>query len=136
MGTEAARALDDTYGVVIADDDPAIRAFLAALIGGEPSLTLLGQAEDAEEAIKLTLSEKPDAVVLDWWMPEGGGPRAAREISQARPDTGIVAFTAFHGATPSGEMLAAGARFYLVKSERSGDEILDAIQRAARSNGG
>jgi DNA-binding NarL/FixJ family response regulator len=132
MASPAAHATDEKFGVVIADDDPAIRSFLAALIGSDPSLTLLGEAADAEEAIKLTRSEHPDAVVLDWWMPAGGGPRAAREISTSMPTTGIVAFTAFHGATPSGEMLAAGAKFYLVKSERSGNEILDAIQSAAR----
>jgi DNA-binding NarL/FixJ family response regulator len=124
----------DVYGVVVADDDRSIRAFLAALIAEEPTLKLLGEAADAEEAIRLTLSEKADAVVLDWWMPEGGGPRAAREISERSPSTGIVAFTAFNGAAPSGEMLAAGAKIYLVKSERSNDEILEAIRRAA-SNG-
>jgi DNA-binding NarL/FixJ family response regulator len=118
--------------VVIADDDPAIRAFLVALIQGEPSLDLVGEAGDAAEAIEAAVYHQPDAVVLDWWMPEGGGPRAAREISEHSPGTGIIAFSAYNGLEPSGEMLSAGARIYLLKSERSSDEIVEAIHRAAR----
>jgi DNA-binding NarL/FixJ family response regulator len=133
MSIEPVSGNGETYSVVIADDDASIRSFLAALIEEEPSLELMGEAADAEQAIRMTVKGQADAVVLDWWMPEGGGPRAAREISERSPATGIVAFTAFNGAAPSGEMLAAGAKIYLVKSERSNDEILAAIQRAARS---
>jgi DNA-binding NarL/FixJ family response regulator len=133
MSAEPVRLNNEIYSVVIADDDASIRSFLATLIDEEPSLELLGEAGDAEQAIRLTVAKQADAVVLDWWMPEGGGPRAAREISERSPDTGIVAFTAFNGAAPSGEMLAAGAKIYLVKSERSNDEILAAIHRAARA---
>ena len=91
----------------------------------------LAAPEATLEAIHETLAARPDAVVLDWWMPHGGGPTAARQISHATPETAIIAFSAYGGATPSGEMLEAGAKAYLVKSERSSDEIIEAIRRAA-----
>ncbi len=130
MTSPQANGHEGPLRVIVADDDMAIRSLLVALIEEDPGLELVGEAEDAEEAITLTLAERPDVAVLDWWMPEGGGPRAAREISTGSPDTKIVAFSAFSGAAPWGEMLKAGAHINLVKSQRSNDEILDAIRGA------
>jgi DNA-binding NarL/FixJ family response regulator len=119
--------------VLIADDDAAIRSLLVALIDDAPDLELVGEADDAEKAIAMVLAQRPDAVLLDWWMPAGGGPRAAREIASGFPSTRIVAFSAYSGAAACGEMLEAGAHAYLVKSEQSNDDILDAVRRTVRA---
>ena len=121
---------DDRVKVVIADDDEAIRSYLVTLISSEPWLDLTGAAADAAEAIELTLSTKPDLVVLDWWMPAGGGPRAACRIVQDSPETVIIAFSAYAGEKPTREMLEAGADDYLLKSRTSSEAIRAAIRRA------
>ena len=116
--------------VLVADDDAAIRSLLATLIDHEPDLELVGEADNAEQAIALALAQRPDVLVLDWWMPEGGGPRVAREISAGVPWTRIVAFSAYSGAAAAGEMLQAGAHTFLVKSQDSNDDVLKAVRRA------
>jgi DNA-binding NarL/FixJ family response regulator len=119
--------------VLVADDDAAIRSLLVALIDEAPDLELVGEADNAETAIAIAVAKRPDAVLLDWWMPAGGGPRAAREISAGFPATKIVAFSAYSGAAACGEMLRAGADSYLVKSEHSNDAILDTVRRVVRA---
>jgi DNA-binding NarL/FixJ family response regulator len=57
----------------------------------------VGSADDAPGAIELADEHHPDVAVLDWMMPGGGGPAAAREILLRSPDTKIVALTASDG---------------------------------------
>src|SRR5437016_3805319 len=62
--------------VLIADDDPNIRAALVKLIALEESLEVVGQARDADEAIQLARELQPDAALMDVNMPRGGAHRA------------------------------------------------------------
>ena len=64
-----------TIRVLIADDDAALLDSLADLIADDGTLTLVGAAKDADEAIALGRSEHPDVALLDVRMPLGGGPR-------------------------------------------------------------
>jgi len=113
--------------VLVADDDPEMRAVLADVIRTDPSLRLVGLAEDALEAIELARIQTPDVVLLDVKMPGGGGGAAAREIHLMAPATGIVALTAHEDETSVREMLGAGAASYLVKGA-SPKEILAALR--------
>ncbi len=71
--------------VLIADDDPAVRAALADLIESESALELVGAAGDATEVVALAAAEQPDVVLVDVRMPGGGGVTAARGIGQQLP---------------------------------------------------
>jgi len=113
--------------VLVADDDPEMRAVLADVIKTDSSLMLVGLASDAREAVEIVRSEAPDVVLLDVKMPGGGGGEAAREIRHLAPATAIVALTAHEDETSVGEMLAAGAKSYLVKGA-SPQEILAALR--------
>ena len=68
---------------LIADDDAEVRSVLIDIIERADSLTLVGVAEDAQQAIELASRQQPDVALLDVKMP-GGGPRAAREIRAAK----------------------------------------------------
>jgi len=116
--------------VAVADDDPALRLTLAALIGKADGLELVGEAADAEAAIALAAHRRPDVVVLDLDMP-GGGVHAAAEIREACPTTRIVALSADGGPAAQLDMTRAGAVGYLVKGTAP-DEITRAIRSAAR----
>lgn len=116
--------------VLIADDQAEVREALIALISSEPSLELVGSAEDADQAIKLTQLHRPDVALLDLKMP-GGGARAAREIGLCSPETRVVALSAYEDRASVFQMLRAGAIGYVVKGARA-EEIVETIHRAAQ----
>jgi EAL domain-containing protein (putative c-di-GMP-specific phosphodiesterase class I) len=119
--------------VMVADDDEHIRETLADVIDGTDGLAMVGTAQDADEAIRIASLRHPDVALLDVRMPNGGGPRAAREISWRSPDTRIIALSA-HGDERSVEnMLASGATSYLLK-DSSLDDILDAVGRSVEGH--
>ena len=120
--------------VLIADDEPSVREALADLIATEPSLELVGMAEDAGQAAELAVAHHPDIAVVDVKMPGGGGPRATREIRRGSPGTKVIALSAYGDRGTVLEMLRAGASAYLVKGSPA-DEILVAIHRTALGQG-
>jgi EAL domain-containing protein (putative c-di-GMP-specific phosphodiesterase class I)/CheY-like chemotaxis protein len=121
----------DTIRVLIADDEPRLRGALADLIASEDTMQLVGSAGDAEEAIALAETIRPDVAIVDVKMPLGGGPRAARGIMLASPDTRVIALSAHEDRETVLEMLRAGAVSYLVKGTAP-DEIVRSIGRAAQ----
>ncbi len=120
--------------VLIAEDEPAVRAILSALIDGEPDFVLVAAAEDAVEAIELADLHRPDVALVDVKMPGGGGPRATREILARSPETQVIALSAFDDRDSVLDMLQAGAIGYLVKGTPSG-AIVQAVHGAARGHG-
>lgn len=117
--------------VLIAEDEPSVRAALSELIEIEDELRLVGAAADAQEAIELAGEHHPDVALVDVKMPGGGGTRAAREIRKRSPGTRVVALSAYEDRTTVLEMLRAGAAGYLVKGGSAG-EIVEAIRRSVR----
>jgi diguanylate cyclase (GGDEF)-like protein len=117
--------------VLIADDDPMIRLTMAALIERQPDFELVGEAENADEAIDLAARRRPDVVLLDVNMPGGGGLRAANDIREANPDVKVVALSADDSAGAQYDMTRAGAVGYVVKGSPD-DEIARVIRSSAR----
>jgi EAL domain-containing protein (putative c-di-GMP-specific phosphodiesterase class I)/CheY-like chemotaxis protein len=117
--------------VLIADDEPEIRAALAQLIGAEDGVSIVGTAGDADEAAAIASSTVPDVAIVDVKMPNGGGPRAAREILRLSPRTRVLALSAYEDRETVLMMLGAGAVGYLVKGTPP-EDIVHAIARAAR----
>jgi EAL domain-containing protein (putative c-di-GMP-specific phosphodiesterase class I)/FixJ family two-component response regulator len=121
----------DRIRVLVADDEPAVRAVLAELVAAEATLELVGTAKDAEEAIEIAVRERPDVALLDVKMPGGGGPRAAREIRVSSVQTRVVALSAYEDRASVLAMLRAGAVGYLVKGTRAA-EIVKLIHDVVR----
>jgi DNA-binding NarL/FixJ family response regulator len=117
--------------VIVADDDEDIRKLLGDMINRDPSVELVGTAEDADSAIELAKATKPDVAVLDWMMPNGGGPHAASEITARWPDTRIVGISAGDPVSASLQMGTTGAGAFLEKGF-SRAELVEAIQSALR----
>jgi diguanylate cyclase (GGDEF)-like protein len=117
--------------LVIADDDPAIRLTLAALVERESGFDLVGQAPDTPTAIEMAALRRPDVVVLDFDMPGGGGTVAAQGIREACPTSRIVALSADSSPAAQLDMSRAGAVGYLVKGADDA-EIARVIRSAAR----
>ncbi len=112
-----------TVRVLVADDEPVIRLALEELISRHPDLEFVGAAADAQEAIDKAASLRPDVVLLDVRMPEGGGPRAAAEIDALPDPPSTVAFSAYDDRSAIMSMLDAGACGYLVKGAGNADIV-------------
>jgi DNA-binding NarL/FixJ family response regulator len=112
--------------VVVADDHQIWRSGLRADLGD--AFAVVGEAGTAAEAIEVIRREKPDLVVCDLHMPEGGGIRVARECGdQVR----IVMLTVSEAERDLLDAVAAGAVGYLVKSTPV-DELRRALYQAAQ----
>ncbi len=122
--------LQSVISVLLADDDPAVLAALTDLLRGEPGITVVAAAEDADGAIQLAAMHRPDVALIDVKMP-GHGPRAVREIRRVAPGTRVVALSAHGDRASVASMLRAGALGYVIKGAPI-DEILDAVKRASR----
>jgi len=114
--------------VLVADDEETVVDVLRALIGSDPSLRFVGAAHDAEDAIELTVRERPDVVLLDVRMPGGGGLRATREIIRRCAPTKVVALSAHEDSDTVIGMISAGASAYVPKGD-STEKILRTIHR-------
>ena len=114
--------------VLVAEDVPAVRGALRALLRSEPGMKLVAAVGDAATAIEAAEREQPDIALIDVRMP-GGGAHAAREIKNCSPETKVIAFTAHEDRKTVLEMLEAGAVGYVVKGE-SVDAIIEAIEQA------
>jgi diguanylate cyclase (GGDEF)-like protein len=124
-------AEDGRIRVLIADDDPMIRLTTSALIDRADGLELVGQAEDADQAIELATRRRPHVVLLDFNMPGGGGVRAATLIREDNPEIKLVALSADDSAGAQYDMTRAGAVGFVNKG--AGDEeILRVIRSSAR----
>ena len=112
--------------VVLADDHSIWRSGVRTDLG--ELFHVVGEAGDAEEAIALIRREKPELVVCDLNMPNGGGIKVVKECSE---QTRIVMLTVSEQERDLLDAVAAGAQGYLVKST-PGPELRDALLRAAK----
>jgi len=113
--------------ILIADDHELLRKGLVSTLASVPGWSVVGEAANGRAAVEMALSLRPDVVVLDLGMPELNGLDAARQICAALPQTGVLMLTAHESEQVVREVLAVGARGYLLKSD-AGRELVAAIQ--------
>ena len=116
--------------VVLADDQPLVRAGLAMLLAEAPGLEVVGEAEDGAEAVRLARELRPDVVVMDLRMPGMDGIEATRIITAAPGSARVVVLTTFDDDDHVYGSLRAGASGFLVK-DMALEEILAAIRVVA-----
>ena len=116
--------------VLCVDDHPVVREGLIAIIGTEPDLRVIDEAGDGREAIAKYRQHQPDIVVMDFTMPELNGMEATRQIRAALPRTEVLLLTMHESEELVREVLAAGARGYVLKSD-AGRALVDALKALA-----
>ncbi|MCE0539582.1 response regulator transcription factor [Kineosporia rhizophila] len=116
--------------VVLADDQPLIRAGLRVLLAETDDLKLVGEAGDGLQAVELTESLRPDVVVMDLRMPRLDGIGATRLIAERHPATRVLVLTTFDDDEYLYGALQAGASGFLVKDVAL-DDMLAAIRVVA-----
>jgi two-component system nitrate/nitrite response regulator NarL len=103
--------------ILIADDHPIFRDGLRRLLEAEPRLTVIGEAPDGAEAVKLARQLKPDIMLLDLAMPKHPGLEALREMNSntGQPGVRIILLTAAAEKNQIVEALQLGARGVVMK---------------------
>ncbi|MEU8348353.1 response regulator transcription factor [Streptomyces sp. NPDC048845] len=117
--------------VVVADDNPVVRAGLTVLLDSRDDVRVVAAAADGEEALRATRAHRPDVVLLDVRMPVVDGISALPHLVPLAP---VLMLTYSREADVVKESLRLGAGGYLVHGEFTADELLAAV-RSVREGG-
>ncbi|MBK9712387.1 MAG: response regulator transcription factor [Kouleothrix sp.] len=99
--------------VLIADDSARTREGLRVLFATWPEITVVGEAADGQEALRLVAERRPDVVLMDLHMPVLDGMQATRQIKQQWPSITVIVLTIY--AVEQSAALAAGADAFVIK---------------------
>jgi DNA-binding NarL/FixJ family response regulator len=114
--------------ILTVDDHPLLQEGLAAVIGSQPDMVLVGQASNCREAIQQFRKLHPDVTLMDLRLPDMNGIDAMTAIQSQFPDARIIIMTTFEGDGPVQLALQAGARSYILKNMPP-QEIVEAIRQ-------
>ena len=112
--------------VLIADDDDLMRAGLAELLSGDPSIEIVGEASTGREAVERARRLGPDVVLMDVRMPDLDGIAATRELAGTAPQARVLMLTTFEQDDYIFGALRAGASGFLLKRTRP-EELIAAV---------
>jgi DNA-binding NarL/FixJ family response regulator len=115
--TEPGRAGKPVSTVLVADDHESVRYGVRELIKAERAFQVCGEAIDGREAVEKARQLKPDVVVIDVSMPELNGIEATRQIVKENAAAEVLVLTVYESEQIVEEILNAGARGYLLKSD-------------------
>lgn len=116
--------------VLIADDHPLIREGITAVVGGYEGISVVAEAANGLEAIRLYRALQPDVTLMDVQMPELNGIAAISSIISEFPQARIAVLTTYRGDVRALQAIKAGARGYLLKSTLR-HELIDTIRALA-----
>ncbi|WP_395343858.1 response regulator [Ningiella sp. W23] len=119
--------------VLIADDHPALRLGIAALIDDETDMSVIAQAENAKRAVALYRENKPDVVIMDLQLPDMDGEQAISQILAEDPHAKIIVLTTYGGEDTVKRTINAGARGFMLKDAAS-SRIIDGIRHVFNGN--
>lgn len=117
--------------ILLADDHVIVRRGLRSLLETRHDFAVCAEAGDGREAVELAVKLKPDIAVLDVSLPILNGIEATRQIRRDSPATEVLIFTMHDSDELISEVLHAGARGYLLKSEAD-DQVIHAVTTLIR----
>jgi DNA-binding NarL/FixJ family response regulator len=114
--------------VFLVDDHAMFRAGVRSELGGR--VEVVGEAANPDDAVAGIVASRPQVVLLDVHMPDGGGLAVLREIGGRLPDTRFLVLSVSDAAEDVIALIRAGARGYVTKTI-SADDLADAVERVA-----
>jgi len=119
---------DHKIRVLVADDHVTVLEGLAAIIGRQSDMTVVGQAANGREGVELWLKHKPDVALIDLQMPVLDGAAAIEEIRRTDASARTIILTTFDSDTDISKGIRAGAKGYLLK-DAPREELLTCIRK-------
>ncbi len=119
------------FRILVADDHEVVRKGLCALLQAQADWEVCAEAGDGRDAVDKAQQLKPDVVILDIGMPTLNGLEAARQILKTNPQTKVLILTLHDSDQVVREVLNAGARGFLLKSDAARDLVaaVEALRR-------
>ena len=117
--------------IFLADDHELVRNGIRFILNTQPEWEVCGEAANGRDAVERVATTKPDIVIIDIGMPDLNGLEATRQIMKAHPAVKVLVLTVHESHQVVREVLNAGARGYILKSDASRDLIaaIQALQR-------
>jgi DNA-binding NarL/FixJ family response regulator len=116
--------------ILIADDHEVVRSGLRSILETQSGWHVVAEAADGKEAIVKAVETKPDVAVVDYSLPLINGIEVTRQIRRRLPSTEILIFTMHDSQGVIDELLSAGARGFLLKTDAA-RHLLEAIETLA-----
>lgn len=117
--------------LLLADDHDIVRRGMKELLEEQVGWSVCAEAADGRAAVELAVAQRPHVAILDLSMPELNGLEATRRIKEALPETEVLVFSMHESEDLIRDVLAAGARGYLLKSDAS-RQLVTAVETLAR----
>jgi DNA-binding NarL/FixJ family response regulator len=117
--------------ILLADDHAVVRRGLRALLEARQDFEVCAEASNGREAVELALHHKPDVAVLDISLTQINGIEVTRQIRKETPATEVMIFTLHDNEAEIRDVLHAGARGYVLKSEAD-EQIVRAVESLSR----
>ncbi|MBI5624741.1 MAG: response regulator transcription factor [Elusimicrobia bacterium] len=117
--------------VFLVDDHPIVREGVRSYLAGQGSISVVGEAADAAEAMRKVKTASPDVIVLDISLPSLDGGELARRLRRTLPKAKIIAFSIHASEEYVVRMARCGAHGYVMKDEPTSN-LLAAIKRVAQ----
>ena len=121
--------------ILIVDDHAVVRRGVRSLLESQPGWEISGEATTGREAVDLAKALQPDVVVMDLSLPELNGLDATRQILKESPRSEILVLTMHHSEELARDVLQAGARGYVLKSDAD-QSLIAAIESVAGAANG
>jgi DNA-binding NarL/FixJ family response regulator len=122
----------NNFRILIADDHEVVRRGLTSLLSSRRGWVVCAEATTGREAVALAAQHRPDIVIMDIRMPELNGLEATRKIRKMLPQTQVLVLSLHYSDQLVREIVDAGARAYVLKSDASA-ELLTAVEALANS---
>jgi len=119
--------------ILVADDHAIVRTGLSSLLGTQKDFSVVGEADDGEAVIALSLRLNPDVIIMDYRMPKIDGAAATERILSIQPNTKILILTSYGDAEGISRALRSGAAGAMMKTDDN-DTLIAAIRDLANGN--
>jgi DNA-binding NarL/FixJ family response regulator len=123
----------DKLTVLLVDDHALVRKGFRRMLEDDPTISVVGEASEGEDAVRLALELKPKVVVMDCALPGISGIDATRRIRAKMPDATVLMLSMHSEDTLVRQALEAGARGYILKNALELD-LISAIKRVAEGH--
>lgn len=121
---------EEPIKLLIADDHPVVRDGLSGMLAADPGFTVVGEASDGAEAIRMALALRPDVILMDLRMPGMDGLTAITELARRGIPARVLVLTTYDTDSYVLPAIEAGATGYLLKDAPRA-ELLRAVRAAA-----